>query len=254
MVSQLDPLLDFDHSYVVTQNRLSIERHKSKGQLVREWGLGKIHDSMTVFFELGGSKIRKPMEYTQPDPKDLKPFAVEVLQYWLHLSPKESGRPLHDTNEYVHSSVRIRMGCNGRGYGDGKSSSYDSEALQGWTMHGLEVPPSESTIQDDAGRMKDVVWKKKVKRQGQDGQIEEVTLEMPEDKIGGLERKIVELWPEISDRFESIRPGQHATNVKSSTLPNDHPTSAVLATGTGGPQSNTDAEVEMRRPHRTETI
>jgi len=246
MVSQLDPLLDFDHSYIVTQNRLSIERDENKHQPVREWGLGKIHDSMTFFFKLGGKKIRTPMQYTQPNPKDLKPFAVEILQSLLHLHPSDSGLPLHNTNEHVHASVRIRMGRNGRGYGDGKSSSYDSEALQGWTMYGLEASPSQPTTQGDAGQMNNVGWKKKVKRQGQDGQTEEVTLEMPEDEIGALERKIMGLWPEISDNFESIRPGQHAASVRSNTFQIDEPT--------GEPQSNTGAEDELKRPHRVGTV
>jgi Uncharacterized alpha/beta hydrolase domain (DUF2235) len=40
MMSQLDPFLEFDRSYVVQQNRLTMERHVDSGSPVREWGLG----------------------------------------------------------------------------------------------------------------------------------------------------------------------------------------------------------------------
>lgn len=40
MISQLDPFLAFDHSYIVQQNRLSMERHLDSGRHMRPWGLG----------------------------------------------------------------------------------------------------------------------------------------------------------------------------------------------------------------------
>lgn len=40
MMSQLDPFLAFDHSYIMQQNRLTMERHERKGYKMREWGLG----------------------------------------------------------------------------------------------------------------------------------------------------------------------------------------------------------------------
>jgi Uncharacterized alpha/beta hydrolase domain (DUF2235) len=40
MMSQLDPLLEFDHSYIVQQNRLTMERHVDYGYPMRQWGLG----------------------------------------------------------------------------------------------------------------------------------------------------------------------------------------------------------------------
>lgn len=40
MISQLDPFLAFDHSYIVQQNRLTMERHIRYGYPMREWGLG----------------------------------------------------------------------------------------------------------------------------------------------------------------------------------------------------------------------
>ena len=78
MVNQLDPLIEFERDYVWRQVRFSIERHEKEiGKLkesgshqpipkLRPWGLGKIHNSMTPFFRLAGSKVRTPGEYCKP--------------------------------------------------------------------------------------------------------------------------------------------------------------------------------------------
>ena len=42
MISQLDPLLSFNHRYIVQQNRLSMELHAKEDQKVRDCGLGQI--------------------------------------------------------------------------------------------------------------------------------------------------------------------------------------------------------------------
>src|SRR5438552_13903049 len=115
MISQLDGLIDFDHGSLAWQNRLSVKRHEKMGTPTREWGTGKIHDSMTLFFRLGGSKTRTPGEYCEIDQ-----------------SHANTNRKLANTGEVMHSSVRIRMGRQGLGYND--KGTYDSEALQGWTM------------------------------------------------------------------------------------------------------------------------
>lgn len=227
MISQLDPLLSFNHGYIVQQNRLSMESHESLGQKVRDWGLGLIHNSMTLFFWLGGKKVRTPMGYESMTPK-------------THLP---SGKRLKCTNETVHSSVRIRMGRRGLGYND--RGTYDSEALQGWTMYGIETTPSTLGLPDGskAGRMKQVKWVK------EDPKTKE-RLELLEDEIGEFERKIMTAWPEVYEEFDAIRPGTHAASVRrSSTYPNDHPgTVEARGVGAGGLAGG------HRHPDRVETI
>jgi len=174
------------------------------------------------------------------------------LAYWFGIKLDDKGSPLKNTYEHVHSSVRIRMGRNGRGYDNSKSSSYDSEALQGWVMHYLEVSPAQVLMADTAGRMEKVIWQKKVTRKDDNGKREEVTLELPEDEIGGLERTIMEVWPEISKRFESIRPGAHQQSVRrSSTYPNDHPSSITPA---GGQESRNGVGGGIVKQDRVDTI
>ena len=251
MVSQLSPLITFQHNYIWAQVRLGIERHEqalqrqlsenaqtpasasstipppvtsaiTNGVLTstRPWGLGKIHDSMSFFFRLGGSKIRTPGEYRETA------RASQHGTLWF-LAQKFGSRlgffkdmpmpRLANTNETFHSSVRIRMGKNGKGYND--KGSYDSEALSGWVMSGEAAHPDtphQMTMPGLAGAMKNVVWRKKVPRgpagNGKakvlEGEEEEV-IEIREDEMGVFEKKILQLWPEISEQFDAIVPGQH---------------------------------------------
>ena len=195
MVSQLSPLLDFNHDYVLKQVRLSNEKHIANKTPIRDWGLGKIHDSLTLFFRLGGTRTRTPSEYTAIDPRTFK----------------STGKRLQNTNETVHSSVRIRMGREGLGYDD--KGSYASSALQGWTMYGEETAPDtpiQQTAPGPMGAMTKVVWKKMTR--GEKGREEEI--EMPEEELGAFEKQILQLWPEIKEHFGVIRPGSdHPTRI-----------------------------------------
>ena len=229
MISQLDPFLSFDHSYIIHENRLSLERQAARGHPKREWGAGRIHDSMTLFFRLGGSQIRTPSQHHHADRRSTT----------NQKSPPTTCRHrLLHTNESIHSSVRIRMGRNGLGYND--KGKYDSEALQGWTMNGTEVSPSTARLNDlpyaeAVGKMANVRWIKPllpVAAGNNKEPLDELELElvMPEDAIGTLEREIMGSWPDVYEGFETIRPGGHAANVRrSSTYPNEHPRSQTGA-------------------------
>jgi uncharacterized protein (DUF2235 family) len=238
MISQLDELIDFDHGYVAQQNRLSVERHEKMGTPVREWGTGKIHDSMTFFFRLGGSKVRMPGEYCETDRK----HGSGNLQ--------ATKRKLENTGESMHSSVRIRMGRQGLGYND--KGTYDSQALQGWTMKATEqaAPPMPIHLQSPGaevkGRINEVRWVKKLV-----GDKETPELSLPEDELGPLEKMILESWPGLYQDFDTITPGSHATSMRrSSTFPADHPHSNGVAAQMGTPTVN---KRRYKSPHRGET-
>ena len=164
---------------------------------LRPWGLGKIHNSMSFFFKLGGSRVRTPDEYMQTEKShqhgQLFYFLQRTLLWWAKnlglLQPKKMPR-LEGTNETVHASVRIRMGKKGLGYDD--KGFYDSQALKGWTMCGeLSQPdtPVRLEIEGEAGHMKHVDWQKTVKN----GNGKDETLIMPEDLMGEFEKKILKL-------------------------------------------------------------
>ena len=239
MISQLEDLIDFDHGHVTRQNRLSTERHEKMGTPIRDWGTGKIHDSMTLFFRLGGSKTRTPGEYFETDRK----HATGKLD--------ATNRKLENTGEVMHSSVRIRMGRQGLGYND--KGTYDSEALQGWTMKATEQnsPPTPIHTQSPGavlkGRISDVRWVKKLP-----GDKETPEPSLPEDEMGALERTILESWPGLYEDFDTIMPGSHATSTRrSSTFPADQPHNNGIPTQIGTPRVN---KARYKSPHREETI
>lgn len=178
MISQLETLLDFDQGYVVRQFREAMERQRRQGLAVRPWGMGEIHDSMTFFFRLGGAVTRTPDEYLEINPVTLQ----------------RTDQLLKNTNEHVHSSVRVRMGQKDTGYGE--KGYYNPNALKGWDRQGQEVSGAASGVD----QMKDVVWEKKSPKA--DGKV----LRMPEDQLGELERTIMEIWPEIAQESDSVQP------------------------------------------------
>jgi uncharacterized protein (DUF2235 family) len=237
MISQLDELIDFDYGYVIRLNRLSMERHKQMGRPVREWGTGKIHNSMTLFFRLGGSKTRTPGGYCETERKH---------------GSGTTRRKLVNTGERIHSSVRIRMGRQGLGYND--KGTYDSEALQRWTMKATEevAPPTPIDIHSPGavlkGRISDVRWVKTIP-----GDKETPELILPEDELGSLERMVLESWPELYGEFDTVMPGSHATSMqRSSTFPSNHPHSNEIAAQIGMPKM--DADAVNRIPLRESTI
>lgn len=152
----------------------------------------RIHDSMTLIFRLAGSARRTPHEY----------HAIDRLTY-------KAQQRLLNTHECVHASVRIRMGLKGYGYND--KGLYDSEGLEGWTMHGTESAGERGEL----GGMSDVKW---VKRDPQ--RRDDPPLIMPEDELAQLEHEIMKSWPDVERGFTSIRPGTHHMKMhKSSTYP-----------------------------------
>lgn len=74
------------------------EKHKP----VRPWALGKIWDSKTSFWNLAGSGWRTPGLNVRADPDDGTPTGV----------------PMQDTNERIHSCVRVRLELDGLGLDD----------------------------------------------------------------------------------------------------------------------------------------
>jgi uncharacterized protein (DUF2235 family) len=263
MVSNLDPILTIDHDYIMDwikpiqkdDQRLA-GRHqtftKSGGMATvqntvphaRPWGLGKIHNSMSFLFKLGGSRIRTPGEY-----REQELASQHGVLFWMFWKTFHHFiRPFEDTHhalprlkrtcETIHSSVRIRMGKDGLGYDD--KGKYDSEALEGWVMHGMETNPDTpiaTNAPGPAGQMKNVVWKKQVYQEklvekpspnGESkGKVEilqngdkTATVELEEEPLGVFERKILQMWPDIMNHFDTIGPGRHRQNVdRAHTVP-----------------------------------
>ena len=83
---------------------------------IRPWALGEIQRSTGVLFWIGGNSIRTPGMYKQTDPD------TELCKEKF----------LRDTNERIHSSVRVRLACEGLGLND--RGRWTCRALSKWRM------------------------------------------------------------------------------------------------------------------------
>ncbi|EEU46562.1 uncharacterized protein NECHADRAFT_38858 [Fusarium vanettenii 77-13-4] len=68
----------------------------------RPWGLGSINKPSSLLYKLSGQTVRTPGLYRPTDPK----------------TKLDEARFLQDTNERIHSTVRIRLACQGLGLND----------------------------------------------------------------------------------------------------------------------------------------
>ncbi|KAF4979649.1 hypothetical protein FZEAL_4206 [Fusarium zealandicum] len=83
----------------------------------RPWGLGSINKASSLLYKLSGQTARTPGLYRPIDPK----------------TKLDESRFLQDTNERIHSTVRIRLACKGLGLND--TSVWDCPALRkGWKL------------------------------------------------------------------------------------------------------------------------
>ncbi|KAL5611888.1 uncharacterized protein BROUX77_002044 [Berkeleyomyces rouxiae] len=83
---------------------------------VRPWGCGKIFKKISLFYTLAGTITRSPGQYRGINPKNGR-WKKEYLQ---------------NTNERIHSSVRIRLQSRGLGLND--KAVWSCPALSGWAL------------------------------------------------------------------------------------------------------------------------
>ena len=113
MISQLSPFLDFRPDYISYIHQQNIDYYASQNIPLRHWSTGKIYNSTNRIEVMAGSKVRTPGRYRQ-----------------LSSSGIDRGRLLEGTQEYLHASVRIRIGLRGLGVED--KGPYRPRALDGW--------------------------------------------------------------------------------------------------------------------------
>ncbi|EOD43853.1 putative peptidoglycan binding domain containing protein [Neofusicoccum parvum UCRNP2] len=178
MVSQLQPFLDFKIKYIFDQEDENDRFYERHHEPLRPWSFGEIPNSSAGIYSLGGSAQRTPGQYTAVDPQ----------------TGKSTGRPLRDTHEYMHASVRARFRLGGPGEQD--KGKYDPEPLDDWRLV-VEYP--EDGASPDGGPPRgrpagppDVFWKLR-------GNVDErdvSTRVLPEAPLSRLEREIAERDPE----------------------------------------------------------
>ena len=112
MISQLEDhdggILAFDYTYLDQVQDWNIQEYIKRNESIRPWGLGRIYDSASPNNVLTAAQginpiIRTPGSYCQID---------------LKTGLQDPKRPLLNTNEYIHSCVRIRAQNGGLGTED----------------------------------------------------------------------------------------------------------------------------------------
>ncbi|KAG5930844.1 hypothetical protein E4U53_002099 [Claviceps sorghi] len=123
IVEQTDDFYEFDdlaiHSKKNRRKRsvqwaadVIYERNKP----FRPWSLGAIQKAPGLLYSLSGDTIRTPGMYRQVDPK----------------TGQTKKNFLQDTNERIHSSVRVRLACQGLGLND--RGIWTCAALADWKL------------------------------------------------------------------------------------------------------------------------
>jgi len=172
MMSQMAPLLTFSNSYIIDQYEDNQEFYRHVHEKPRPWSFGLIVNSMAGLYSLGGKTTRTPGEY-----------------YAVAPDGTSTDRPLRDTHEYIHASVRIRYVLRGPGMED--KGEYDPKAMDDWKLV-VEYPDGERGKPD-------VYWKARFKDQNVSTRV------LPEAPLWAFERKLLSMAdPKIED--EVLRP------------------------------------------------
>lgn len=181
MMSQLEPFIEFDDDYITRQadDVTAYYRHHEtdRRNRPRPWSFGTIENSMTGLYAIGGGTTRTPGQYMATDPESGKP----------------TRRPLRDTHEYVHASVRTRIVLRGPGVED--KGRYEPPAMDRWKLV-VEYPQEGG---DRHHRAKpDVFWRSR----SHDTNVS--TSVLPESPMWPMERRLLALDPDVED--EVLRP------------------------------------------------
>lgn len=122
MIAQLSPFLDMYPDYMLGQAEENNFYYRERHKRVRPWSFGKLYNSMIGVYAMGGGTTRTPGCYYAVDPD----------------TGRQTNRPLHDTCEYVHPSVRSRIRLRGPGMED--NGRYEPPAMDDWKLV-IEYPP-----------------------------------------------------------------------------------------------------------------
>ncbi|KAL6706548.1 hypothetical protein ACN47E_005304 [Coniothyrium glycines] len=169
MMSQLEPFLDMREEYLYEQDELNEKYYKKEEGSVRPWSFGKVYSELTGVMALGGSTQRKPGQYKAVDPN----------------SGRATDRPLRQTNEYIHPSVRARWRLEGPGTQD--RNLYEAKGLTDSYKLVVDYGPNNQRAGDP-----EVYWKIKWR----DTDAVKV---LPEAPLWRLERELARRDPQTYD-------------------------------------------------------
>jgi hypothetical protein len=167
MISKLQShkIIDFLPEAVIEHRQLGIKWITNANHRIapQRWGLGKLYNSMTAFYWLGGRYVRIPGRNYRVDPKN----------------GESTEHRLSGTNESIHPSVRIRMALGGKGVGT--HEVYRPKSLEGWKVDGLSKSGE-----------KFYTWKSDFNAE---------SIELPEERLQGLELDLLKASPGIYEIY-----------------------------------------------------
>jgi hypothetical protein len=178
MIARLEPFADFYNDFILQQFEINRRYYRSEHESPRPWSFGKIHNSLTGLYVLAGTKIRTPGAYCRVDPR----------------TGRTTTKLLRNTNEYIHPSVRSRLGCGGPGIED--RGGYDCKALKDWDFtfpDSGEISPGDKGIHQPR-----VIWKKRNVNDNE-GQAE-----MPESILMDTELVLLETNKKIEEYLMNL--------------------------------------------------
>jgi hypothetical protein len=165
MMAQFAPFLDMYPDYILREEKENIQYYRAHHKKVQPWSFGTIYNSMTGIYVLGGSTTRTPGKYYAVDPD----------------TGQTTNRPLRDTCEYMHPSVRTRIRLHGPGLED--QGRYDPKFLDDWTL----------VIKYQSGKDKKpmIYWKARFEETNVSTRI------LPESPLWNFERELLDLYKEM---------------------------------------------------------
>jgi hypothetical protein len=169
MMAQLSPWLDFNRAYLMQQVADNDNYYRSEGLRRRPWSFGLLFNSLTGVYALGGGEPRTPGEYRAVDAE----------------TGRETRRPLQDTCEYVHASVRTRFVLRGPGKDD--RGDYEPPALDDWKLV-VEYPDGEQE-----GARPRIFWRARFEDEDVSTRV------LPESPLWSYERDLLALDPKIKE-------------------------------------------------------
>ncbi|KIW76095.1 hypothetical protein Z517_10840 [Fonsecaea pedrosoi CBS 271.37] len=183
MISKLEPFLDFRPNYLIGLWEENRAFYKQTRQKTRWWSFGEILETVKGLYALTGSKTRTPGNYFRSDPA----------------TGRTTNKRLRGTNEFIHASVRARLGLQGPGVED--RGNYDPPALRDWTFDVEYVGQGPGANKD--GMI--VMWNnhgQSSRRRGEKGGQERI----PEEKLSETELVLLQQSPRVYDYVMQLRP------------------------------------------------
>ncbi|KAJ4985658.1 hypothetical protein SVAN01_08833 [Stagonosporopsis vannaccii] len=217
MMSQLEPFLEMREEYLFEQDALNEGFYKEVGQGIRPWSFGKIYNELKGVMAAGGRTVRTPGQYHAVDPH----------------TGRTTDRPLRQTNEYIHPSVRTRFRLQGPGQMD--RGDYEARALTDSYKLSVDYGPNKERASDP-----EIYWRIKWR------DTDAVKI-LPEAPLWRLERELARKDPDTYDYLKRPPPTKTRDSKRRSQRPMSADMSSRAPTTPGG------ASVASRRRRDTMT-